>query len=168
MSYSNPFDNYGQDYLASLNNAYKASDAGPRGSSLLPEGKYQGYVSSVAFVPNKFFNDELQFNLKLCVLDGDKKGFSVTKFYAITPEKIDILKADMLTMGVNLDNGVELLGEQDTLEGLLDLVVDFTIKHKQKTKGDGVYQNVYINRCAGKISESFMPVDDDDNDPFGP
>ena len=165
MSYQNPFDSYGQDYLSSLNNAYKASDATPRGG-LLPEGKYQGYVSSVAFVPNKFYNDELQFNLKLTVLDGPKAGFSITKFYTLTPERIDMLKGDMLTLGVNLDNGVEQLGEQEVLEGLLDTVVDFTIKHKKRTKGDGVYQNIYINRAAGKVS-GFVPMpEDDDDDPF--
>lgn len=165
MSYQNPFDNYGQDYLSSLNNAYRASDAAPR-TSLLPEGKYQGYVSSVGLTPNKYYNDELQFNLKLTVLDGPKASFSVTKYYTLTPERIDILKGDMLTLGVNLDNGVEQLGEQEVLEGLLDTVVDFTIKHKKRAKGDGVYQNIFINRSAGK-TDGFIPApEDDEDDPF--
>ena len=165
MSYQNPFDSYGQDYLSSLNNAWKASDASPRGG-LLPEGKYQGYISSVGFDRNKYFADELQFHLKLTILDGPKAGFSAIKYYALTPERIDIFKGDMLTLGVNLDDGVEQLGEQEVAEGLLDTVVDFTIKHKKRTKGEGVYQNIYINRAAGKVS-GFVPMpEDDDDDPF--
>lgn len=165
----NPFDKCGLDYLASLNNAYKASDAQGKGPGLLPEGKYQGYVSSLAFVPNKFYQDELQFNLKLTIIEGEKSGFSITKYYQLTPERIDMLKGDMLTFGVDLNKGVELLGSDEIVNHLLDQIVDFSIKHKAKSDGKGVYQNIYIDRCLGKQPDQFMPADEDDDDnPFLP
>lgn len=165
----NPFDKYGQDYLASLNNAYKASEATAKGPSFLPEGKHQCYISSLAFVPNKYFPTELQFNLKLTVIEGEHSGFSTTKFYQLAPERMDMLKGDMLTLGIDLNNGVERLGDQEVIDSLLDLVVDITIKHKAKSDGKGFYQNIYIDRCLGKMPDQFMPADaDDDDNPFLP
>lgn len=162
---NNPFYKHGQGYLAGINNAYKSAEATQR-NTLIPEGKYQCYTSYMSLDESKLVAGELNLSLRLTVIEGDKSGLSVTKFYPITEERISMLKEDMMTLGVDLSNGVEMLGEADFVEReVLDKVVDITVKHKKRTKGEGVYVNVYINRCHGKVAGTFDEVDDDD-DPF--
>ena len=163
----NPFYKHGQGYLAGINNAYKSAEVSQR-NTLIPEGKYQCYTSSMSLDESKYVAGELNLTLHLTVLEGDMAGRIMAKYYPINEERMDMLKGDMMTLGVNLDDGVEKLGEADFVEReILDKIVDVTVKHKKRTKSEGVYMNIYLNRCAGKVPGTFEAVDDDDN-PFLP
>ena len=161
---TNPFDSFDSAYMASLNNAYRAAEAKGGGSFLPPEGKYQTIVSAFSLKPSKIFNDELTLNLGFEVLDGEHKGKTVYKYYSIIPEGLDLLKTDMTRLNIDLEDDIRKLGEMKTAEQIIDQVVDITIKHKKKKNGEGVYQNVYIDRSLGKVQppfENFKEVDDD-------
>ena len=161
----NPFKSFDDAYLASLNNAYRAAEVKTPSATIIPEGKYQCVISAFALKPSRNYPDELNLSLGFEVLDGPQKGKTVFKYYMIIPEGLDILKTDMSCLGINLEDDITRLGELSTAEAILDQVVDITIKHKKKQKGEGVYQNIYINRCLGKIAvgdNSFQEVDDDE------
>lgn len=154
MSYGhqNPLEACGMDYLASLDNAYADAEVRTEGTGgLLPEGKHQMFVSNVSLGENKFLNC-MQLSIGLEVLDGELRGRRVTKFLPLTVERMEYLKNDLLTLGVDLSDGIVKLGEQETMMSMLDKVVDVTIKHKQKENGKGVFQNIFINRCVGDVS----------------
>lgn len=160
---NNPFSSYDMDYISSLNNAYR--DASVRGgTNAVPEGKYQAALSYIALLPSKYFENELQLCLGFTILEGDQKGASLSKYISIIPESMERLKTDMTVLGLDLENNIVKLGEQDVLEGLLDTVVDLTVRHKQKKDGKGWYTNIYLNRASGKY-EGDLEVQDDDN-PF--
>lgn len=155
--YKNPLEDCGMDYLASLDNAY--ADAEIReggGGGLLPEGKYQMFVCNVSLGENKFIG-VMQLAIGLEVLDGDMKGRKATKYLPLSVERMEYLKNDLLTLGVDLSDGIVKLGEQKTMLSMLDKVVDVTIKHKQKENGKGIFQNIFINRCVGDVSN--VPID---------
>ena len=150
--YKNPLEDCGMDYLASLDNAY--ADAEIReggGGGLLPEGKYQMFVCNVSLGENKFIG-VMQLAIGLEVLDGDMKGRKVTKYLPLSVERIEYLKNDLYTLGVDLSGGIVKLGEEATLQSIIDKVVDVTIKHKKKDNGNGTFMNIYINRCLGDVS----------------
>lgn len=156
MSYGhqNPLEACDMDYLAALDNAYADAEVRTEGSGagLLPEGKYQMFVSNVSLGENKF-NDAMQLAIGLEVLDGDMKGRRATKFLPLTAERMEYLKNDLLVLGIDLSDGIVKLGEQKTMLSMLDKVVDVTIKHKQRDNGKGVFQNIFINRCVGSVSD---------------
>ena len=163
----NPFSSFDNAYMASLNNAYRDAETGYKPRSL-PEGKYQTVISAFALKPSTKFPDELNLALGFEVLSGDQKGVTAYKYYSITPEHISRLKNDMLVLGIDLEDDVSKLGELTTADKILDQIVDITIKHTQKKDGKGFYQNVYVNRSLGKISEGFqeVPEGEDDECPF--
>lgn len=163
---NNPFNNYGMDYISSLNNAYR--DAQVRNSNFtLPDGKYQAALTYIALLPSKLYENELQLCLGFTVIDGEYKGHKLSKYQSIIPENMDRLKTDMTVLGLDLEGDITKLGEQDVLESLLDTIVDLTIKSKAKTKGNGFYTNVYLNRKAGMLSgENMIEADEDDDNPF--
>lgn len=158
----NPFNNYGQDYIASLNNSYRDAKVTSRGGTTLPEGSYQAFIHYVSLSPSKLYADELQLAIGMEVIAGDQKGARCTKFYAIVPERIGILKSDLNTLNIDIGDDITLLGEQETIDQILDQIVDITVKHKIHNGKN--YQNIYINRSAGK-ADNFVEADDDDN-PF--
>lgn len=160
----NPFDSYDEAYKASLNNAYRNAEVKRYNNYMIPEGKYQCVIISFALKPSKQFIDELNLNLGFEILEGPCKGANLYKFYPITPEQIERLKTDMKTLDIDLGDDVTKLGDYTIAQQILDKVVDVTVKHHKKTKGDGFYQNVYINRCVGKMD--MTPVENDDDCPF--
>lgn len=166
MSQQNPFDAFDATYMASLNNAYKAAQVYQGGPTILPEGKYQCIVSAFSLKPSKVYQDELTLSLGFEVIQGELKGRTVYKFYDINPEYLDTLKTDMNTLGIDLTEDIRKLGDMSTANHILDQIVDIQVKHKKKQKGEGVYQNIFLNRSMGKANGGFQEVEDDDELPF--
>jgi hypothetical protein len=130
---------------------------------LLDEGKYQTIISAYSLKPSKKFEDELNLMLGFEIISGQNKGIIVYKFYAINPERIDTLKGDMQILGIDLEEtGIRALGDPATADKILDLICDIQIKHKKRTDGNGVFQNVYLSKCLGKAEDNFMETDDDE------
>ena len=163
---NNPFNSFGPDYLASLNNSYRDAKVRARGggSATLPEGKYQAYINYVSLMPSKLYADELQLAIGFDILAGDQKGQHVAKYIAIIPERMEQLKNDLSVLNIDIGDDVSKLGEEETINQMIDQIVDITIRHKKKDKG-GFFQNVYIDRSLGK-SDNFVEQDDDDDNPF--
>lgn len=150
--YQNPLEAMDMDYLASLDNAYAEAEVREGGSGgLLPEGKHQMYVCGVSLGENKFIG-AMQLAINLEVLDGEHRGRRATKYLPLTTERMEYLKNDLAVLGVDLSAGIVKLGEQETLQSMIDKVVDVTVKHKRKENGKGVFQNIFINRCVGDVS----------------
>ncbi len=163
----NPFDSLDAAYRASLKNAYRDAETGYKPRSL-PEGKFQAVISAFVLKPSSKYPDELNLTLGFEVINGDQKGVTAYKFYSLTPEHIGRLKPDMETLGIDLEEDVTKLGERTTADKILDQIVDITVKHTKKKEGKGFYQNIYINRSVGKLSEGFqeVPEGEDDECPF--
>lgn len=155
----NPFKQLDSVYQASLNNAYRAATVRQGANRMLPEGKYQCIISAFSLKPSKAFPDELNLALGFEVLDGDQRGITTYKFYSITPERMEILKEDLMKLKIDLQDNIVNLGEESTANAILDQIVDITVKHKKRQNGDGFYQNLYITRSYGK--EGFTEVDDE-------
>jgi len=162
----NPFDQFGPDYISSLNNSYRDAKIKTRSSGIVPEGKYQTIVTYIALKPSRVYQNELQLAMSFEILDGEYRGTSVMKYTPIIPENMERLKTDLYILGIDLEDDVTKLGDQSTIEMILDQIVDITVKHKAREKSDGVYQNIFINRSHGKPSGDFEETEDDDN-PFG-
>lgn len=166
----NPFNGLDAAYMASLNNAYRAADGSSGFSHTLPDGKYQCAICAFSLKPSKKFPDELNLSLGFEVLNGDQKGVTVYKYYSIVPERLDMLKRDMVTLGVDLEDDISKLGELPTADKILDQVVDITVKQTPRRDGQkGWYQNIYLNRSLGKLSAvmgEVLETVDDDETPF--
>ena len=160
MNNNNPFKQNDDAYQASLNNAYKAAQSyNNNGIRMLPEGKYQCIIDAFSLKPSKLYSDELNLILGFSVITGEHKGETVFKYYAITPENLDRLKTDMITLNIDLSEDITILGEMKTAEAILDQIVDINIKHRRKKNGEGFYQNVYIVRSLGKADDTFMETE---------
>lgn len=162
---NNPFNALDPAYLASLNNAYRAAEVKSKGITILPEGKYQAMISAYLLKPSKIYQDEMNLQLGFDILSGEHKGKTVYKYYSIIPEGLDMLKTDMVMLGIDLQDDITKLGDELIGQSILQTVVDITIRHKKAKNSERIYQNVYINRVAGNASEAFMEVDDDES-PF--
>ena len=157
----NPFNQYGPDYMSSLNNSYRDAEIRQRGSIVdIPDGKYQANISLFTLKPSTKFEDELVLTLGFEIMDGPNKGNTAYKNYAIVPEYIATLKNDLNTLGVDLRGDIKTLGEPNTARGIIDTIVDITIKHKRANNGRN-YMNVFINRVVGKSEENFKEVEDE-------
>lgn len=168
MNSQNPFNQFDNAYMASLNNAYREAQSLRRTGTMpmLPEGKYQCIVSAFSLKPSKNYPDELNLMLGFEVISGDQKGITAYKFYAINPESVERLKTDMQILNIDLEDDISVLGEFKTADAILDQIVDITVKHKRKENGT-FFQNIYLNRSMGKASvNGFQPVEDDDELPF--
>ena len=161
--YQNPLEACGSDYLASLDNAYADAEIRTGGGGLLPEGKYQMFVSNVSLGENSYLG-AMQLAIGLEVLEGDLRGFKATKFLPLTVERMEYLKNDLAVLGVDLSDGIVKLGEKEVLESLVDKVVDVTIKHKRKENGKGTFQNIFINRLVGSVEN--VPISKEET-PWG-
>lgn len=161
----NIFDQYGMDYTASCNNALRAATIRPDRNVTLPEGKYQCRVFKPVLSPSKKYADELQMRLGFMVIDGGFKGVMANKYYAIIPDQMEILKNDLHVLGVDIGDEIRLLGEDSTLEKIDGLIVDITVKHRQRKESEGHFVNIYINRLITQ-DESEEAEEDDDDNPF--
>jgi hypothetical protein len=163
---ANPFSNFDSAYIASLNNSYRDAQVRTNSYSVLPDGKYQTIIDYVALKPSKYYEDELQFIMGFQVLTGDCKGARVSKYTSVVPERIENLKNDLSVLGIDLHDNIVNLGEPETINAILDQIVDITVKQKPKDNGKGFYFNIYINRSHGKAGDNFETVEDDDDNPF--
>ena len=161
----NPFSNFDATYIASLNNSYRDAQVRSSGRTQLPEGKYQCMIDYVALKPSQYYADEMQLILGFEVISGDQKGVRVNKYINIIPERMDQLKTDLSILGVDLGDDIVNLGEQETIEAILDQIVDITVKHKARENGKGFFMNIFLNRSHGKAAATMQEVEDDDN-PF--
>lgn len=161
----NPFNQYGPDYISSLNNSYRDAELRKNKSvHLMPEGKYQALISQFALRSSKTYQDELYLSLGFEVIDGPEKGHTAYKNYPIVPEYIGKLKNDLAILGIDLRGDIRTLGEPDTANMIIDLIVDITIKHRQNN--DRTFQNVYLDRLVGKAEDQFVEVRDDEELPW--
>lgn len=158
----NPFDTYGLDYIASLNNSYRDAEIKSSGTTVLPEGKYQAMVNYYSLKESKTYADELVMSLGFIITTGPQKGKTVFKTYPIVPERIGTLKTDLSILNIDINDDIRSLGDPQTAGKILDLIVDLTIKHKHVE--ERIYQNIYLNRCHGKAEENFVEAPDDDDE----
>lgn len=159
------FDSYGQDYVASMENAIDAAEVKGGGRyEQLPDGKYQMYVKSLSIKESNQLGGYPNFIIQLTVVDGDYAGRSAFKRYSLEPDKnrMDILKSDLALLGVDFKSLYDLEDEA-LMTKLLDQILDVQIKSKvSKTNGKS-YPNYYLNRVVGN-----MATGSSDDDPFAP
>ena len=165
---ANIFDNYGMDYTSACNNSLREAEVGASKYVDLPEGSYQCRTFGIYLKPSKKYQDELQFRIGFEVLEGPYKGSRTSKFYAVIPEQMGIIKYDLSTLGVELDDDIRNLGDEAILESLDGLIVDLTIRHKKAKPGSRIdhFTNLFINRLVGKDTAPFEEAEDDDENPF--
>lgn len=164
---ANIFDNYGMDYTSACNNSLRDAEIGKPKYGDLPEGSYQCRTFGIYLKPSKKYEDELQFRIGLEVLEGPCKGVQASKFYAVIPEQMSMIKNDLATLGVDLGDDIRNLGDEAVLESLDGLIVDVVVRHKKTKPGSKIdhFTNLYINRLVGKDSAPFTETEDDEN-PF--
>lgn len=160
---ANIFDQYDMDYTSSLNNALR--DASVIQTGKIEDGKYQAKVNDIKLMPSKKYQDELQLGINFQIIEGDYKGRFCSRYYAVIPEFMDRIKTDMHTLGLDLEDDIRKLGEEETLEMLIGRIVDITIKNKRSKTNGQEYMNVYINRLVS-LGEFEEVEDDDDDNPF--
>ena len=166
MSY---FDTFDDEYLASMENAIGAAEVKDRNEfSLLPDGKYQMQVTSVAVKEPNSLGGYPSFVIELTVVEGQHKNRKAYKWFPLEPskERMDALKTDLNLLGVNLTS-LRDLEDESQMVLLLDHIVDVTVKNKTSKNNGKTYGNYYLNRVVGKAGEGFQEVDVDDNDVFG-
>ena len=157
------FDSFGQDYVASMENAIDAAEVRTGGRyEQLPDGKYQMFVKSLAIKESNQLGGYPNFLLQLTVLDGEYAGRSAYKRYTLEPEakSMGFLKSDMYLLGVEFKSLYDLENEKLMIK-LLDQIVEVTIKNKMASNGKS-YPNYYLNRVIGVMGQS------NDDDPFTP
>lgn len=163
---ANIFDNYAMDYTSSCNNSLR--DAEDTRNKELPEGQYQARTCGIWLKPSKKYEDELQLRIGFQVLEGEYKGNYCSRYYAIIPEQMPMLKNDLMTLGIDLQDDIRKLGDEETLKAMDGLIVDINVKHKKAQRSSKVdhFVNVYINRLVGKYEEPMEEAEDDDDNPF--
>lgn len=149
---ANPFEFYDAEYVAELESAFaNAQDMGGRYVTL-PDGKYQGFVSSVSLDVNQNYEGcPLEWRIELTVLDGEYKNKCVTKRHTINAERMSYIKHDLKLLGVEIHNSISELGEEATLQSMLDVIVEFQVKNRKSANGKA-YMNIYLNRNAGLMN----------------
>lgn len=158
------FDSFGQDYVASMENAIDAAEVRTGGRyEQLPDGKYQMFVKSLAVKESNQLGGYPNFLLQLTVLDGEYAGRSAYKRYALEPEakSMGFLKSDLYLLGVEFKSLYDLENEA-LMTKLLDQIVEVTVKSKPASNGK-VYPNYYLNRVVGTMATGSV-----DDDPFAP
>lgn len=160
---ANIFDSYGMDYTASLNNALRDAKIVDN-TEPIPDGKYQCRIVQVSIKPSKKYEDELQMDIALQIIEGIFENRFLHRYYAIIPEQMDRIKTDMHTLGIDLKDDIRNLGDEDLLNSLYGRIVDVQVKWKTSATNGKSYQNVYINRLVSM--GSFEETDEDEPLPF--
>lgn len=124
----------------------------------LPDGKYQAYINEVNIGESKT-GGRLQMKWDLIVCDGQANaGRHIFRYSGLeSQENLTFLKRDLGRCGITLEKLSDLEGR---LTELLDIIVE--VQLKTKTKGTESYQNSYINKMIGKLSEGGVPFTDED------
>lgn len=160
------FDSFGQDYVASMENAIDSAEVRSSNYAQLPDGKYQMYVKSLYVKESNQLGGYPNFFIQLTVVEGQYAGQSVYKRYPLEPEKIrmDTLKSDLALLGVDFKSIYDL-EDEPLMTKLLDQIVDVQIKTKVSKNNGKSYPNYYLNRVVGVMAnantnkDSFAPVD---------
>lgn len=168
------FDSFGQDYVASMENAIDAAEVRGNSYAQLPDGKYQMYVKSLAVKESNQLGGYPNFIIQLTVVEGEYAGRSAFKRYPLEPDKIrmDTLKSDLALLGVEFKSLYDLEDEA-LMTKLLDQIVDVQIKSKVSKANGKSYPNYYLNRVVGTMAggsaddDPYAPVDPTDT-PLGP
>lgn len=157
------FDSYGQEYVASMENAIDAAQV-RSGYEQLPDGKYQMYVKSLAIKESRQLGGYPNFIMQLSVVNGEYAGRSAYKRYSLEPDKMrmDALKSDLALLGVDFKSLYDLEDEA-LMTKLLDQIVDVQIRSKVSRTNGKSYPNYYLNRVVGS-----MATDGEDDNPFAP
>lgn len=160
------FESYGEDYMASMNNAIGSATVLDGKYESLPDGKYQMGVYGVEVKPSNYVDGYPNFIMELRVVNGECAGRRAYKRYTLEPSKdaMDRLKTDLHLLGVEL-HSISDLENESIMSALLDQVVDVVVKNKQAKNGK-TYPNYYLNRVVGMLTDGESPVDVEDT-PWG-
>ena len=148
---NNPFDQYDAAYIEALNNAYSCAEVAERKNvyGKLPDGKYQVFVDTACVQPGRNDPTVMRLDLEIIVLQGEYAGHHISKSYPIVPERLEYLKSDLVNIfGLDIDNDIRMLGEEETLLRMLDAIIDLSIKNTKKNGKE--YYNIYLNRYVGQ------------------
>lgn len=143
------FDGFDQAYIDAMNQEY-ANAKVPESYGSLPDGNYQAYVDKFLLKDSKKVPGEFGLYIELVVVDGEYAGRRVTKYTAISVDRMEHLKRDLNVLGFQDDGDLTNLDDDNRRMDMLDRVVDITIKRapskKDPTKS---YTNIYLNRMVG-------------------
>lgn len=149
---ANPFEFYDAEYVAELESAFANAEAVSGKYVTLPDGKYQGFVSSVSLDVNESFEGcPLEWRIELTVLEGEYKGKTVTKRRTIDADHMGYVKSDLKLLGVEIRNSIAEMGEEATLQSMLDVMVEFQVKNRKSSNGK-TYMNIYLNKNLGAMN----------------
>ena len=162
------FDNFGKDYVDSMNNAIGTAEVKPtNGYVTPPDGKYQMRVQSLEVKESNYNDGYPNFILQLTIIEGEHRGKSVYKRYPLDPsQSMNILKSDLFLLGVDF-RSIYDLENREKMSSLLEHVVEVTIKSKVSSANGKTYANFYLNRDLGKHNpqansgSGFTESDDD-------
>lgn len=116
----------------------------------LPDGKYQVRIDRACLTKSQADNPMIKW--ELAVMSGTYEGRKLFKNSAITDASIPFVKADLLTVGLELK-------KLSDLPGRIGEVLDKALEVTKKTKGE--YVNIYFNRLlnvpAGEATTGPVP-----------
>jgi hypothetical protein len=138
-----------EDYIDGRSEAYSNANSASQGTKELPVGKYQGEIYEAKITQSRKDGEYyVRFGIK--VFGPTHIGFKTSKLYSLAApmpgkfDRIEMLKKDLFTIGVELDSLKKITGALDIIKGRK---IDFEIWEKNE------YLNVSIKKLISDEPE---------------
>ena len=176
MSMSGFLDRYDAAFIDAFDREYREAEVAPRVVEL-PEGRYQFVVTEVKIIdkdnlkvdglkPDQYYEHTLVIQLK--VVSEQCRDALTNKFHGICLGNVKRIKGDLSAMGHEFE-GLERLAEDIEKGSMIGLILDGKVTKKKY--GEKVYTNVWLDRCAGRMTPEQMGMgftkEEDDELPWG-
>jgi hypothetical protein len=137
-----------EGFLKNFDTAFQKAEA--TGFDTLPDGKYQASIDRIYIAPNK--SGELALRMELNIVNhADYAGRKVFYYKTINQDFIGYVKADLQKIGIE----PEPFSKVETyFAGVLDEVIEITLKTGKPAANGQVYQNLYIQKRVGELPAS--------------
>lgn len=151
MSWANILKQYEQEFKEAEVNSYTE----------LPDGKYTVKVETARLKESKNHGIPM-LAWEFVVVDGEYEGRHEWKYSLIMPERMQWLKQDLFSAGLELE---ELHRLEEELPSLLDRLLEIKIETKMSKNGKE-YRNVYIQKVVDRTPSQKPENPFSPNNPF--